>query len=241
MPKSLKKAISILSEKDASPHKSMFGGDPFVNEDFSWPSHDGVPLNFMVQLDLSDIQATLPLDYLPSKGFLLFFYDNDRQPWGNFDDNGSWRVIYQDNPVKNVSAPNTVYIPGELRNSGMSFELIDTYPDPDIINLNEEEVETYFKDFYSKNEGHTLGGYSYDIQGSSKEDAFMIQHRYYYEREFTDAQKEEYEDYVLLFQLDSDQNINFIVGDMGTLYFYGDVDEMRDGNFENIWLTSQCA
>lgn len=58
--------------------ESRFGGGPDVPPDFVWPTRDGDPLTFLAQFDLSQIRVPS----LPEEGWLLFFYDVVRQPWG---------------------------------------------------------------------------------------------------------------------------------------------------------------
>jgi hypothetical protein len=72
---------------------SRFGGSPDVPEVFLWPTRDGEPLTFLAQLDLTEVQAP----DLPATGWLLFFYDVARSPWG-FDprDAGGSRVVFMD-------------------------------------------------------------------------------------------------------------------------------------------------
>ena len=236
-----KNAIKILTEKNVDIEKSMFGGCPFVDKGFEWPIHNGVPLNFLAQINLSELNSICSFDFLPQEGLLLFFYDNDRQPWGDFDDFGAWRVLYQKKPVIHVQCPYGIYEMGDLKNKGISFIKEETYQNPDLLFLNESVLTEYYEKYYSKNEGHIIGGYSYDIQSSSKEDAFMVQHRHYHNNNFNNIPADDFKKYTLLFQMDSDYNINFQIGDMGTLYFYGDMDEMKKGDFSNIWITSQCA
>src|SRR5689334_2555644 len=60
---------------------SFFGGAPSIAPD-PWPARNGKPLDFIAQLDLQKVHETLPFDWLPRSGALLFFYDVKNQPWG---------------------------------------------------------------------------------------------------------------------------------------------------------------
>ena len=89
--------------------ESRIGELPDVPPSFEWPrwapprkSDDGpdesgpsspIPLGFIAQIDLSAIPRVDEL--LPDSGWLYFFYDRYREPWG-FDptDRGCCRVIY---------------------------------------------------------------------------------------------------------------------------------------------------
>lgn len=60
--------------------RSFLGGSPDLPVDFSWPTHMGAPLTFVAQLDLSELNHSGDLSWLPPTGRLLFFMrvlDND--------------------------------------------------------------------------------------------------------------------------------------------------------------------
>ena len=47
-------------------------------------------------------------------------------------------------------------------------------------------------------------------------------------------------DWVLLFQMDSDDNADMMWGDLGTLYFVIKKDDLAARRFDRIWFSSQC-
>lgn len=64
---------SRLDPAAAAASKSWFGGQPALGGQ-AWPvSSDGIPLHFMAQIDLAELQREAPCDILPSTGALLFF------------------------------------------------------------------------------------------------------------------------------------------------------------------------
>lgn len=73
---------------------SRLGGLPVMPADWEWPEWNSKPQSFLAQLDLSEIHQVMP-SFLPSSGYLYFFYDQDQGVWG-FDPNdiGGWRVLY---------------------------------------------------------------------------------------------------------------------------------------------------
>jgi len=73
---------------------SRLGGLPEMPAHLEWPVWKGKPLSFLAQLDLAEMSAVLPA-FLPTSGYLFFFYDQDQDVWG-FDpeDFGGWRVLH---------------------------------------------------------------------------------------------------------------------------------------------------
>jgi len=86
---------------------SRFGGSPDLPYDCEWPTAEGVPLSFLAQVDLSQ----LPPSELPASGWLLLFYDTDREPWGsNPGDSRGFRVILVEcsaGPLQRRIQPNS--------------------------------------------------------------------------------------------------------------------------------------
>jgi hypothetical protein len=63
------------SERDASePARSRFGGAPDLPPDMPWPSVEGEPLTFVVQLDLAALAEFEAASELPRAGLLSCFY-----------------------------------------------------------------------------------------------------------------------------------------------------------------------
>jgi len=74
--------FSRRAEADAPIGASRIGGGPDVPAGFTWPTHKGRPLDFLLQINLADVQGLQCGLDLPAQGVLSFFYDTDTQPWG---------------------------------------------------------------------------------------------------------------------------------------------------------------
>ncbi|MBV8657929.1 MAG: DUF1963 domain-containing protein [Burkholderiales bacterium] len=82
-------AVQILTQSE--PSLSHFGGMPSLPAGVEWPHSNGKPLAFLARVSLGDVIRTLPIEWLPASGALLFFYDVDEQPWGiDPKDRGGW-------------------------------------------------------------------------------------------------------------------------------------------------------
>jgi len=71
---------------------SRLGGSPDVPLEFEWPNREDRPLAFLAQIDLEALNCA---PTLPGHGWLLFFYDDLKQPWG-FDPNDvdGFKVVF---------------------------------------------------------------------------------------------------------------------------------------------------
>jgi uncharacterized protein YwqG len=79
-----KPCVDIRLSGTATPHRSRFGGIPYVPADFVWPTHDKGEYRFLGQIDFGEIQS--PPASLPTRGLLSLFYA--------FDEDGE--VFWQD-------------------------------------------------------------------------------------------------------------------------------------------------
>src|SRR5262245_12847927 len=83
----------LLTEPSGDDQETRIGGLPLLPDEFDWPlGKDGEPLGFLAQINLGNL-PTNPLG-LPDSGLLSFFFDIERQPWGCYEDAGSWRIVY---------------------------------------------------------------------------------------------------------------------------------------------------
>lgn len=48
-------------------------------------------------------------------------------------------------------------------------------------------------------------------------------------------------DWILLLQIDSEEEIGFMWGDVGRLYFWIREKDLKEKNFENSWVILQCG
>jgi hypothetical protein len=62
--------------------KSRFGGLPDLPEGVRWPGTKGAMIDFLLQLDLSEIALLWPDSPFPKMGLLSFFYDKENSPSG---------------------------------------------------------------------------------------------------------------------------------------------------------------
>lgn len=250
-------AIHIVTQPE--PSLSHFGGMPSLPPGVAWPRREGKPLAFLARLSLSELHSTLPIAWLPTSGALLFFYDFEVQPWG-FDpeDRGGWRVLY----VPDLAEPGSVMLADDatqespIQYACMGFRKIDSLPSSergsvDELTLSDRELETYWELYEAPFRGepkHQVGGYPAPVQGDDMELECQLVLGGLYRGRPDPSQANEIdrlkvgaEDWKLLFQFDTDDDLGVMWGDVGTIYFWVRQQEAVQGNFDNAWLVLQCC
>lgn len=218
-------AVGIV-DADETPGFSRFGGSPTVPRDFSWPTANGIGLAFFGQFDLSQVGDAR----LPSSGYLYFFEHEGKIA----------RVFYRTgNPVdfKTARVPQGEKKPWRsYKGRPIGFEPIQQYLPSDLpeivaLNLTDEQLRAYEKaESNSRKEDHFLG-FAYPVQP------------------FVDMQEECHEvstgisnapsDWILLLEVGEDEEIGFMWGDCGTVYFWIRSDDLAARNFENVHVIVQ--
>lgn len=243
---------------DDVPSRSHFGGRPNLPEGTDWPTRNGVRLDFLARLSLADIQRAGPLDWLPSTGALLFFYDLERQPWG-YDpaDRGSWAVLL----VGDVEAPAIAADAATASRPGIPFRFahfrsIQSMPSGEraqieSLGLSDAESEQLMlvSDLaFGTKPKHQIGGFPSPVQGDNMElEAQLVSHGIYcgnesgYKDPRADGLRSGVPDWRLLLQFDSDEDLGVMWGDAGTLYFWVPGSHAREGMFQNTWVVLQCC
>lgn len=226
-----------------------------------WPKCNGVPLSLLAQLDLSEIRLANGPDWLPSDGRLLFFYDTEQQPWGFApSDRDGWCVIYQPSGASDSSSvaapdlPRNLIFAEKRVCASASQSLPDASPDRidmDLSGLTDGEFDQLYDATEERCEGlpaHQVGGFPSPIQGDHMElEAQLVSNGLYCgdSSGYDDPRARELgsgaRDWVLLLQLDSDDDVDMMWGDGGRLYYWIREQDARRADFGNVWLVLQCS
>ena len=238
-----------------SPSRSHLGGRPHLPATIEWPKWQERYLDFLARISLPEVHQTHEIYWLPKDGALLFFYDNEEQPWG-FDpkERGSTVVLH----VPDVEEP----FPAKFKSSedqpfahvNLGFKSIETLPSSlrsqvKTLNLTDEEKKEYWK-FLDTLHGdlpkHQVGGFPARIQGDEMELECQLATNGLFAGEsgYVDPRADQLAagaaDWRLLFQLDSTSNPDFVWGDTGRLYFWVREQDAKTGRFDNVWTILQC-
>lgn len=237
---------------------SYFGGLPPKLPGFQWPHRDSRPLCFLACINLSDLPREF--DWLPESGRLLFFYDMEEQP-GGFDpkDRGGWEVLYselQPSPDgTKAEVPTGLKAEFVLKTRGMEFKSSklppsweeDVLSPLDLTDAELDDLMEFRSSLYGEGPSHQIGGYPDPIQSPEMALECQLASNGLYcgnSTGYRDPRAKELEagakDWRLLLQMDSDDDLNVMWGDVGTLYFWIREDDAKQKDFSKAWVVLQC-
>ncbi|WP_281886607.1 YwqG family protein [Paenibacillus sp. YYML68] len=240
---------------------SKLGGKPDLPINHEWPQNQGGFLQFIAQINLGQI-ASLETTMLPSEGLLSFFYDALEQPWG-FDpkDKGSWKVLYfQDmNEFERKVEPFEIQEEGSFGTARISFETQTSVPSSESMSverleLSQDDCDRYWELYdkiqeHNRSNGitHKLLGHPDNIQGDMQLECQLVSNGLYCgdSSGYGDPRRTWLEhgaaSWRLLLQVDSEDEIGMMWGDAGRLYFWIREEDLRERNFDNVWVILQCG
>ncbi|MDR2529672.1 MAG: DUF1963 domain-containing protein [Synergistaceae bacterium] len=242
--------------------ESKIGGNPHLPADFQWPEFYSKSLGFLAQLNLEHVSPYDAQGLLPASGMLYFFHEGGIEAWG-FDpkDKGAFQVVYYLGDISELKVTpnpagdedNLVFAP-----CGLTFKKTKSYPLGEYLEtLNErmsfegkksdefDDIVYEYED--SKGPNHKLFGYPDLIQGEIFLESQLVSNRLYCgdESGYHDPRAKELKkgvkDWMLLFQLDTDDNANMMWGDMGTVYYTIRKEDLKDRKFDAAWSVFQCC
>jgi uncharacterized protein YwqG len=238
---------------------SKFGGAPDAPADYDWPHWKDGMLSFLAQIDLADISDHEVVSELPKSGRLYFFYDVESFTWG-FDpaDRGSWQVRYvpADVPVAAVTPPKDLAEEGLFEESRCGFHPIATYPSFDDLDIDQmavpddvwDAVDAYRRKDYAGAAYHQIGGWPDPVQNGGMEVQCQLAASGFYLGDSEPIEDPRIgpllataDDWQLLLQIDTDEDIGMMWGDCGVLYFWIRGTNLARLDFSDVWMILQCS
>ncbi|MBI3468884.1 MAG: DUF1963 domain-containing protein [Planctomycetes bacterium] len=246
---------------------SRLGGAAALPRAFEWPTNLGRPLEFLLQLNLSELsEFRLPFS-LPPEGMLTFFYDLKEYPWG-YDpkDLDGFRVYFFPD-VRELRQQMTPASEYALAGASMTFWAADSLPtpgsragarllaeletslgsEPDLDDLQELSSELFGVHApVEQRSCHQIGGHSNNIQGDMQLEAQLVMHGLYcgdpsgYDDLRAKKLESSCEEWMLLLQLDSDDEAGFMWGDAGMLYCWARASDIEKRDFSKTWMALEC-
>lgn len=246
----VKPFVSIQAERgETTLFESKFGGKPYLPKSSEHPKDEqGNYMNLFAQINFEEVPHIEPM---PESGILQFFLSPVDDMYGLDFDNPTaqknYRIIYHPVVLKDESELVTdfSYVPalGDeyspiVEEGRMTFELkaapvsIDDFRFEDLIDIDlsqtvdhqgyEDFHELYFEELGA--EGHKIGGYPYFTQEDPRE---------------KDGPTSEY--HILLFQADTDDDIELMFGDSGVANFFIKEADLRNRDFTNVLYNWDCC
>jgi uncharacterized protein YwqG len=247
---------------------SKFGGSPDLPATAEWPTWNGQPLTFIAQIRLADTAPYRPPQTLPEAGFLFFFYDPLQSVWGYEPaTEGAWRVNYIEGGEPQLVRRSMPPFHSDDANARPDLEFnefpIDfsrglCLPPRDsseiaALKFSGAEIEAYdelLESVAEMNHGnavrHQLLGYPDQIQGDMQLECQLASRRFCGDfsgdkRRHRAALKAAAKNWQLLLQIDSDDDLGMMWGDLGRIYYWIHLDDLRARHFESAWFVLQCT
>lgn len=224
------------------------------------------PLSFLMQINCEEVHKYDKESLLPEKGMLYFFYELFTMTWGfSPQDRGSAKVFYYDGEIEDlvsVDFPEDMEKDCIIPESKINFESMNDYPidfldyyDPDDsdeeMERKEKEFEKDLEELGYKADTTKLLGHPELIQGEYWEECEGVARKNIYygsapikygSDEVKKSIKENAKDWILLMQVNEleigDYGLYF--GDSGKIYFNIRKGDLKNKNFNDVWLILQC-
>ena len=224
------------------------------------------PLSFLMQINCEEVHKYDKESLLPEKGMLYFFYELFTMTWGfSPQDRGSAKVFYYDGEIEDlvpVDFPEDMEKDCIIPESKINFESMNDYPidfldyyDPDDsdeeMDRKEKEFEKELDELGYKADTTKLLGHPELIQGEYWEECEGAARKNIYygsapikygSDEVKNSIKENAKDWILLMQMSEleigDYGLYF--GDSGKIYFNIRKEDLKNKNFDDVWLILQC-
>jgi uncharacterized protein YwqG len=236
---------------------SRLGGLALLPPGQSWPvTRAGVPLSFLGQVSTSQITVPPGCPGLPPDTLLAFFYDAAGQLGWGFDpaDHQYWQVI---------AVPRAAAAPADGPADALVFaphrlaaELVTTIPDPDepaLERLRRSGVGQLYDELYQGLRGgdqgprHRMFGWPDLVQNPMQLECQLASSGIYVGGaagwrdprvpQLTGGAAE----WMLLLQVDTDDEAGWMWGDVGTLYYWIRRPDLAAGRFDRVWMIFQCC
>ncbi|HEX9047272.1 MAG TPA: YwqG family protein [Verrucomicrobiae bacterium] len=244
----------------ANPGSSRLGGLPDVTAHFSWPHIDGKPMQFLAQINCSEVAGLLPESSFPTAGLLHFFFDFDNLNCFKPQKNRTAECVQYSPAITDlVTASAPAGTKPEFILPAFPVKLVPcpTFPDAESeqyrgLKLSEDEREGFsegraiWQKQYLTADGcdglHQVAGIPEGIQG----DIFIKAEKIYRRTEgntnseASEKTLEESGNWCLLLQCDSDGDLGTEWGDAGTLYFCIRKVDLHARHFEKVCVVFQC-
>lgn len=239
-------SIKAFPKEDLALEESKFGHYPCMPIEFDYPKDsEGRFMYPLAQINCKDIPS---LEGYPETGYLQFYIPGFDDVYGldfdNQQNQKNFRVLYftekevehfkvdfsfldeiMQSDMLPVHNPHGLEITKGIEYVGLQdvhYDKVSTnlhniaFPYPEL----EDNLMDMAYDAFSNN-GHKLGGYAYFTQEDPRK------------------YKDEFKDFILLFQLDSDDHIMW--GDVGVANFFIHPDDLAKRDFSKVMYNWDCS
>jgi uncharacterized protein YwqG len=248
--------LEVVDEDTILTGSSKMGGRPDLPANYQWPETRVTErkrksfftfkkaeektvtkhLSFIAQINLAEIKEYDPDNLLPGHGMLYFFHYSMRDKKYDFQEEGLFKVLYCDDDLRSLQ--RTDY-PADLDNRsrytacrihfGQQIRLPSTTNSLfDFLDDDEQDSDRFF-DVLDSLKQNKLFGYADDIQGEMEPSLF--------DDDDTEESNVNPDDWILLLQVDSNDETGMMWLDLGRLYFWINKNDLRNKRFDKC----QCV
>lgn len=229
--------------RPAKPWESKVGGMPYLPRETAWPcTGDGKALFFLAQINFAEMPALAPF---PEKGIVQFYICDDDLYGMDFDDGehqDTFRVLFFPEIIENEAVLQATPPPVQQEEDLLPHHPDECYP----LTFSMEESIAPITDyrFYEKMGAdffRQFGDAEWDIMAEYEKSVRATGHRIGGYAYFTqDDPRSKDNPMLLLFQLDSDEKMDLMWGDMGVGHFFIREQDLVARDFSRVLYDWDC-
>jgi uncharacterized protein YwqG len=234
---------------------SRFGGTALLLAGHPWPvTGAGKPLSFLAQVSTADIQVPAGVPALPADTLLAFFYEADEQQGWGFDPGDRQYSAVVRVPVDSAAAvappPETLAFPA-YRMLPQAVTTIPDHGEPSLDGLDADYAvfRRLHADLDRDETGprHRMFGWPELVQNPMQMECQLASNGIYVGNPggYRDPRAAELAlgaaDWLLLLQLDTDDEVGWMWGDTGTIYYWIRQQDLLAARFDRTWMIFQCC
>jgi uncharacterized protein YwqG len=237
--------------------RSRLGGQPLVAAGFEWPRTDaGKALSFVAQLNTADVAADVLLP-LPQDTLLAFFFEADEQHGWGFDPahRQYWHVCAT--PLERAVVAAAPPDSRSFTSRALRPRKVVTVPDSREPPLDErwgyddDDFNAIYDDLENSSSSdaprHRMFGWPDLVQNPMRLECQLasngvnVGHVDGYDESVAEQLSAGADDWILLLQLDTDDEVGWMWGDSGTIYYWIREEDLKACRFDRVWMVLQCC
>lgn len=216
-------------------------------------SAEARPLSFIAQINFSEIKKFDADDLLPSRGIAYFFYCSDQDSWG-YDpaQKDKFRVLFDDGTSSNLKRTN---FPSDLPDFGkykpcrVEASQETSLPSLELIHniFKAEKDFQFYEHFLEDGRVNKVLGHADVIQDEMELECELVSNGLYcgdssgFNNPLAKTLEPNAKNWRLLLQIDSNDEAGMMWGDLGRLYFWIKIEDLKERRFDRMWMILQCT